>query len=299
MGLRFCGLAVMVNPLRRDTTAVVAQLHDAGIRTVMVTGDHAATAASVARLCGMLCANRAVATADTACGEGRVQDSELALRGTAPDGAPLPGGTEELLAGVAAGSLAAAVTGRGFEKVGAPAGMHAALGWPHPPSLCSPAYATTQPVLAPTGLPPLPHPPLPPPPPGCTQQLQEVGLLEPFLRHAGVFARMSPDDKRALMELLGDGALGEDGGEVAGLGHHVGFCGDGANDVGALKAAHVGVSLCEAEASVAAPLTSKRQTIACMPAVIAEGRCSLVTSYIIFKFVIVYAFIQVGWWGAL
>ncbi|EFN58731.1 hypothetical protein CHLNCDRAFT_140416 [Chlorella variabilis] len=228
----------MVNPLRRDTTAVVAQLHDAGIRTVMVTGDHAATAASVARLCGMLCANRAVATADTACGEGRVQDSELALRGTAPDGAPLPGGTEELLAGVAAGSLAAAVTGRGFEK------------------------------------------------------LQEVGLLEPFLRHAGVFARMSPDDKRALMELLGDGALGEDGGEVAGLGHHVGFCGDGANDVGALKAAHVGVSLCEAEASVAAPLTSKRQTIACMPAVIAEGRCSLVTSYIIFKFVIVYAFIQ-------
>ncbi len=86
-------------------------------------------------------------------------------------------------------------------------------------------------------------------------------------------------------------------------GHHVGFCGDGANDVGALKAAHVGVSLCEAEASVAAPLTSKRQTIACMVTVIAEGRCSLITSYIIFKFIIVYAFIQargsiVGWQGA-
>lgn len=74
----------------------------------------------------------------------------------------------------------------------------------------------------------------------------------------------------------------------------MGFCGDGANDVGALKAAHVGVSLCEAEASVAAPLTSKRQTIACMVTVIAEGRCSLITSYIIFKFIIVYAFIQVG-----
>lgn len=125
-------------------------------------------------------------------------------------------------------------------------------------------------------------------------QLQELGAVQPFLEGAGVFARMSPDDKRTLMELLGDGSVGDDGGEVAGLGHHVGFCGDGANDVGALKAAHVGVSLCEAEASVAAPLTSKRQTIACMVTVIAEGRCSLITSYIIFKFIIVYAFIQVG-----
>ena len=72
----------------------------------------------------------------------------------------------------------------------------------------------------------------------------------------------------------------------------MGFCGDGANDVGALKAAHVGVSLCEAEASVAAPLTSKRQSIACMLAVVQEGRCSLATSYTVFQFIIGYAFIQ-------
>jgi magnesium-transporting ATPase (P-type) len=126
VGLRFCGLAVMVNPLRSDTASVISQLHDAHIRTVMVTGDHARTAVSVAHLCGMLCRNRPVAFADTASGEGRVEESELALAAAGADGAQLPGGSDELLGGVAAGSLAAAVTGRGFEKVRAGgAGSHA------------------------------------------------------------------------------------------------------------------------------------------------------------------------------
>lgn len=108
----------MVNPLRDDTAAVLAELQDADIRTVMVTGDHARTAVSVAHHCGMLCQNRPVAFADTAAHEGRVADTSLQLTGMAADGSELPGESSELLGAVEAGSLEAAVTGRGFEKVG-------------------------------------------------------------------------------------------------------------------------------------------------------------------------------------
>jgi cation-transporting ATPase 13A3/4/5 len=72
----------------------------------------------------------------------------------------------------------------------------------------------------------------------------------------------------------------------------VGFCGDGANDCGALKAADVGVSLSQAEASIAAPFTSKNQNISCVPALLKEGRASLVTSFCCFKYMTLYSMIQ-------
>lgn len=105
-------------------------------------------------------------------------------------------------------------------------------------------------------------------------------VLKEMLVCGQVFARMSPDEKHELVEKLQS------------IEYCVGFCGDGANDCGALKAADVGISLSEAEASVAAPFTSRVFDISCVPEVIREGRAALVTSFSCFKYMSLYSAIQ-------
>ena len=104
--------------------------------------------------------------------------------------------------------------------------------------------------------------------------------INEILLKTSIYARMSPDEKHELMERLQS------------LDYTVGFCGDGANDCGALKAADIGISLSEAEASVAAPFTSKIFDISCVLDVIKEGRSSLVTSFACFQYMSLYSAIQ-------
>jgi cation-transporting ATPase 13A3/4/5 len=109
---------------------------------------------------------------------------------------------------------------------------------------------------------------------------EDETVAKRMLVRGNVFARMSPDEKHELVEKLQS------------LDYCCGFCGDGANDCGALKAADVGISLSEAEASVAAPFTSRQFDVSCVPTLIREGRGSLVTSFCCFKYMSLYSAIQ-------
>ncbi|ORZ24084.1 hypothetical protein BCR42DRAFT_317373 [Absidia repens] len=108
----------------------------------------------------------------------------------------------------------------------------------------------------------------------------QTELLGRMLIKGAIYARMSPDEKQELVMALQD------------IEYCVGFCGDGANDCGALKAGDIGISLSEAEASVAAPFTSNTMDIECVIDVIKEGRAALVTSFSCFKYMALYSLIQ-------
>ncbi|XP_019388479.1 PREDICTED: probable cation-transporting ATPase 13A3 isoform X1 [Crocodylus porosus] len=105
-------------------------------------------------------------------------------------------------------------------------------------------------------------------------------LVPKLVLHGTVFARMAPDQKTQLVEALQN------------VDYYVGMCGDGANDCGALKRAHGGISLSELEASVASPFTSRTPSISCVPNLIREGRAALITSFCVFKFMALYSIIQ-------
>jgi len=109
--------------------------------------------------------------------------------------------------------------------------------------------------------------------------LCESGAIEQLLLHTRIFARVPPDGKVDIVQ------------RHVRRGIVCGMAGDGGNDCGALRIAHAGVALSDAEASVVAPFTSRSKTITSCADLLREGRCSLCTSFAGYKFLITYGMI--------
>jgi magnesium-transporting ATPase (P-type) len=89
-------------------------------------------------------------------------------------------------------------------------------------------------------------------------------------------ARCSPQDKVAVVETF------------VGLGFTTMMCGDGGNDCGALKAAHIGIALSDSDASLVAPFTSLDKDIESVLTILREGRCALASTTALYKFIVLY-----------
>jgi cation-transporting ATPase 13A3/4/5 len=106
----------------------------------------------------------------------------------------------------------------------------------------------------------------------------DPSLFEELSSNCKVFGRMTPKHKIMLVESFQTEDV------------MVAMVGDGANDCGALKQADVGLSLSDAEASIAAPFSAK--DLNSIIYILQEGRCSLVTCFQSFKFIVAYSILE-------
>ncbi|KAJ8416600.1 hypothetical protein AAFF_G00324780 [Aldrovandia affinis] len=235
--MEFLGLLILQNKLKPQTVPVLAELHRAHIRTVMVTGDSMLTAVSVARECGLIPPHtQVIITEALPPREGQPATVSWSYSQDSPH-------AQRQLSATATQETRVSV---GPQQLPAQPNYHFAMS------------GRTFAII-----------------------LEHFSELLPKLLLCGtVYARMAPDQKTQLVE------------ELQKVDYYVAMCGDGANDCGALKRAHTGISLSELEASVASPFTSRTPDISCVPHLIREGRAALVTSFCVFKFMALYSIIQ-------
>lgn len=94
--------------------------------------------------------------------------------------------------------------------------------------------------------------------------------IDEYLLFTRVFARMTPSHKVTCVQLHMEKGV-------------TGMCGDGGNDCGALRAAHVGLALSEAEASMVSPFSTGNRTIMQCVELLKQGRAALATSFANYK----------------
>ncbi|RVD91023.1 cation-transporting atpase, partial [Tubulinosema ratisbonensis] len=109
---------------------------------------------------------------------------------------------------------------------------------------------------------------------------QDKNYFDLILEKGKIFARMNPEQKKMLVEDLQNRNV------------RVCFCGDGANDMAALKEADVGIALAQNEASVASSFTSLITNISAVTTVLKEGRCALISSFSTFKYFFIIIILQ-------
>ncbi|KAH8664325.1 P-type ATPase-like protein [Xylariales sp. PMI_506] len=239
--LEFVGFIIFENKLKPTTAAVLKELTDSNIGSIMVTGDNILTAISVSRNCGLI--NKTSHCFVPYFAHGNSHDPNADLHWESIDDNSLKLDSRTLL------------------PLPLPSEHDASLPY-DVLNLQNYSLAVSGDVFR------------------WIVDYASAEVLQRMLVRGKIFARMSPDEKHELVEKLQS------------IDYCAGFCGDGANDCGALKAADVGISLSEAEASVAAPFTSRVFDIRCVPDVIREGRAALVTSFSCFKFMSLYSAIQ-------
>jgi predicted P-type ATPase len=105
--------------------------------------------------------------------------------------------------------------------------------------------------------------------------LCENDMMRKYLLDTRVFARMTPAGKVKCVQLHMERGI-------------TAMTGDGGNDCGALRAAHVGIAMSDAEASIVSPFSTSNRSVRSCVELIRQGRGALATSITAYKYLVMY-----------
>ncbi|KAI8063241.1 hypothetical protein BC940DRAFT_369931 [Gongronella butleri] len=100
-------------------------------------------------------------------------------------------------------------------------------------------------------------------------------LIRKYLLDIRVFARMTPSGKVHCVQLHMERGI-------------TAMTGDGGNDCGALRAAHVGIAMSDAEASIVSPFSTSVRSVKSCVELLRQGRAALATSITGYRYLILY-----------
>ncbi|KAL3664992.1 hypothetical protein V7S43_010167 [Phytophthora oleae] len=258
--LGFLGFMLFVNQVKPEAPYVVGALEEAGVDVRMITGDDVLTAIHVSRKINM-----------------DMQQSVLLLDAQRHHESAEPvvvyTDVDEL-----AQSTREDTSGGTSEGTWAPVDRHSFLSLAEGSSIALTgaaieqllAMSTTEEAETPTESPSAPP----------VKSLSE--FAEELVGRTKVFARVRPHQKTWIVETL-----------MTRHGACVAMCGDGANDCGALKAAHVGLALSKDDAALVAPFTSRSLRVSDAVELLREGRGALSAAFVAFRYMVVYSVVQV------
>ncbi|KAI8144258.1 hypothetical protein BJV82DRAFT_557186 [Fennellomyces sp. T-0311] len=107
------------------------------------------------------------------------------------------------------------------------------------------------------------------------QWLVDTNLIRKYLLDIRIFARMTPTGKVQCVQLHMERGI-------------TAMTGDGGNDCGALRAAHVGIAMSDAEASIVSPFSTSVRSVRSCVELLLQGRAALATSITGYKYLIMY-----------
>eukprot|EP00914_Ancora_sagittata_P008833 GHVO01017107.1.p1 GENE.GHVO01017107.1~~GHVO01017107.1.p1 ORF type:complete len:1305 (+),score=265.43 GHVO01017107.1:115-4029(+) len=269
-GLHFEGLLLFRNEVKDESPEAMRLLRDGDIRSVLVTGDNALTAGYVARACNMV--RRSPVQIKKCEGIDKEIYERPIILGDVVDGNMQWRNldTNEVVDTVTIQKSnlyhELAVTQSAFTFL-----CNARLRLPEDmndtDSIISEDVSDSESQISKTN--------------GSTNttRKRKRRMIDPILMRIRIFARMTPEGKINVVQRFIKSS------------YIVGMCGDGGNDCGALRAAHVGVSMSDTETSVVSPFNAKNTNTTAVPYLIMEGRNILASIVAVFKFLTIYGLI--------